>query len=245
MLRARRNIIDCQTCKTHKKQARAGEQKGLTAWGCVGYESRSALTLGCILSGTTSLKALPSKKQKVFHHAEVRRLTRKGGPTCAHGVGMRVLPGHIHNARMTNQTRGRAGVRTWLNWIPPFAAPKSLVVVSFKKRTPAQPGTHAVRQCAGKTGEVQSSKGRAGNLCTCRQSALVCPPFPRSCIKKAEEHGYGPSTLHSFRPAPSEPPHTPLETACACVFPCPPKPQLSAKAMTAKSQKKEKCAERF
>ena len=85
MLRARRNIIDCQTCKTHKKQARAGEQKGLTAWGCVGYESRSALTLGCILSGTTSLKALPSKKQKVFHHAEVRRQTRKGSNLRARG----------------------------------------------------------------------------------------------------------------------------------------------------------------
>ena len=108
-------------------------------------------------------------------------------------------------------------MRTWPHWFRPFAAPKSLVVLSFKKRTPAQPGTHAVRQCAGKTGEVQSSKGRAGNLCTCRQSALVCPPFPRSCIKKAEEHGYGPSTLHSFRPAPSEPPHTPLEPpALAC-----------------------------
>ena len=128
-------------------------------------------------------------------------------------------------------------MHTWLNGFPLWLRQSHSSVVSFKKRTPAQRGTPQSDNVQGRLAKSSLTRGERAPLCTCTQPALGCPTICRSCIKMAEEHGHGPSTLHSFRPSPREAPQTQLETACACVCPCPPKPQLSAKAMPAEETK--------
>ena len=170
-------------------------------------EGRSALTFGCLLTGTISL-AICHRKNRMSSTTPKCAGRPERDPTCAHGARMGGSPGHLHNVRMTNRYKGVSRRAHLAKWLPPLAAPKSLVGRFIQKAHACSARHAAVRQCAGKTGEVQSYQGRAGNLCTCTQPALGCPTICRSCIKMAEEHGHGPSTHHSFRPSPREAPQT-------------------------------------
>ena len=106
-------------------------------------------------------------------------------------------------------------MRAWPHWLLPLAAHKSLARTYFEKRTPAQPGTNARRMSAARTGEVQSSEGRAGRPCASTLTRLRALPFPRSCTKLRTERGLGPLTLRSLVRSPSCTPHPPLRAACA------------------------------
>ena len=93
---------------------------------------------------------------------------------------------------------------------------------------------------AGKSGEVQSSKGREGKPWASSLTRSNAPASLRGGRKLRLGDGVGTPILHSFPTVPSRPPHPPLDAACASASHDLQSLSSAQKAIAAKRQKRKR-----